>query len=77
MHVAIVDVLRRRIRKIPAPTVANPNALISTDCLAAHHYETSIRVIDVDEDTTAYEDQPQVSEPAMSSAAMVKPHMIG
>ncbi|MEX2420937.1 MAG: sulfurtransferase, partial [Actinomycetota bacterium] len=34
---------------------ANPNALVETDWLAEHLDDASIRVIEVDEDTTAYE----------------------
>jgi thiosulfate/3-mercaptopyruvate sulfurtransferase len=34
---------------------ANPNALVDTDWLEAHLDDPSVRVIEVDEDTTAYE----------------------
>jgi hypothetical protein len=43
------------LRRFDMDTIAKPNALMSTDFLAAHLDETSIRVIDVDEDTMAYD----------------------
>jgi thiosulfate/3-mercaptopyruvate sulfurtransferase len=43
------------LRRFDIDAIANPDGLMSAGFLAAHPYETSIRVIDVDEDTTAYD----------------------
>jgi len=37
------------------PDYANPDALVSTDWLAKHLDDPAVRIIEVDEDTTAYE----------------------
>jgi thiosulfate/3-mercaptopyruvate sulfurtransferase len=42
-------------RRISVSDYANPNSLVETDWLEAHTDDPAIRVIEVDEDTTAYE----------------------